>query len=134
MSGGLIGRLTLIVVGLIPDRLKWRGAKAEREPLSARASYGIRPPVGDQNEHRFNLAYVDADGVWTERKVRISKASGYGVSRHFFAFCELRGEWRTFRLDRIHEMIDMQTGEVHSSPEAVFLRFEAKRRRRRLRR
>ena len=65
---------------------------------------------------RFAIVYDDANGNRTRRFVVVDKAvRGDGVW-YLQAYCELRGSLRTFRVDRIREIIDTRTGEVHEEP------------------
>jgi hypothetical protein len=59
----------------------------------------------------LKLAYRDADGVLTDREVVVSKYFSDGDG-YIEAFCKLRKDSRTFRIDRIKEAVDLDTGEV----------------------
>ncbi|HMV53619.1 MAG TPA: hypothetical protein PKC15_07795 [Rhodocyclaceae bacterium] len=55
------------------------------------------------------FSYLSDKGEWTERRVDVTAVDGF----YIHAFCHLRHEERTFRLDRIQgDVIDMNTGEV----------------------
>ncbi|WP_225548113.1 WYL domain-containing protein [Chromobacterium violaceum] len=58
---------------------------------------------------RLLLFYGDAAGQATEREVNVFGYDPDGGSIE--AFCQLRKENRTFRLDRIQRAIDLDTGE-----------------------
>lgn len=57
----------------------------------------------------LRLTYRDGAGETTERTVSID---GYDGSCYLRGFCNLRGEQRTFRIDRIIDAIDTDTGEM----------------------
>jgi hypothetical protein len=50
------------------------------------------------------IKYIDADGEVTERIIEPLKLYQSGERHYIKAFCHLRGEERSFRLDRIIEM------------------------------
>lgn len=64
------------------------------------------PVTGD-----VDLAYEDAYGGRTQRRVTLANYSSDGAG-YVVGFCHLRGEARTFRLDRVQSAIDIATGEV----------------------
>ncbi len=57
----------------------------------------------------LHIDYCDANGEQSERVIRISQYDG---SCYLPAFCELRNDYRTFRIDRILQAVDANTGEV----------------------
>jgi hypothetical protein len=63
----------------------------------------------------LHLTYRDAGGDTTERTIAIN---GYDGSCYLRGFCNLRGEQRTFRIDRILYAVDIDTGEVVSDVPA----------------
>jgi hypothetical protein len=65
---------------------------------------------------RLAIAYDDAYGNRTRRFVVVHKALRGDKVWYLEGHCELRGSLRTFRLDRIREIIDTRTGEVHEDP------------------
>ena len=58
------------------------------------------------------LDYADAAGNETRRVVRVWRFGALGEHLYARGFCMLRGEWRTFRCDRISQCVDMSTGEM----------------------
>ncbi|MDO4232172.1 MAG: YafY family protein [Lautropia sp.] len=61
-------------------------------------------------EHRLRLEYIDANGRMTRRVVWPFIMAFFGnVSRVFVAWCELRGEFRHFRADRVQTLLDTGT-------------------------
>ena len=68
----------------------------------------------------ITYAYDDTDASRTRRFVVVDKAVRRGRVWYLQAYCELRGSLRAFRVDRIREIMDTRTGEVHKDP-AKFL-------------
>ena len=63
-----------------------------------------RPPKPPEAGDRCRIEYKDRHGTVTTRNVRVLKVLRFGSRRreqYIKAFCELKGEERTFRLDRI---------------------------------
>ena len=58
---------------------------------------------------RLRLMYKNAKSEVSSRTIQISRYDG---SCYLRGFCEYRNESRTFRIDRIQECIDEDTGEV----------------------
>ena len=58
---------------------------------------------------KFRLTYQDAKKQITKRTINISEYDG---SAYINAYCELRKDYRTFRIDRIQEAVVEETGEV----------------------
>jgi hypothetical protein len=129
-------------LSLVPYRLRGQRDPFEmRESLSALfGERRIAPPVGfaqggasvdspdmdpqldDADELgpltgvRLAIIYDDAKGERTQRFVVVDKAFHANGVWLLQAHCELRGSLRTFRVDRIREIIDTRTGEVHEKP------------------
>ena len=59
----------------------------------------------------LNIEYTNAAGEISRRDISISHYDG---SCYLRGFCHLRGEPRTFRIDRVSSCIDRDTGEVVS--------------------
>jgi predicted DNA-binding transcriptional regulator YafY len=55
-------------------------------------------------ERRLRIGYSDADGIVTERIVWPFAIGFFERVRIIVAWCELRDDFRTFRLDRISEL------------------------------
>ncbi|MFN0147982.1 MAG: helix-turn-helix transcriptional regulator [Dehalococcoidia bacterium] len=96
------------VEAALPDRLKDR---LERTPLYA-PGFHVRPAVvaalGDFSQavdqrQRAWLAYTDAGGDETERVIRPLGLFFWGSGWSVESWCELRQDFRGFRLDRIRE-------------------------------
>ena len=63
---------------------------------------------------RYEITYVDSNEQKTERVIKPFSIDRYYVN----AYCELRGEERTFSFDRIQQIIDVSTGEIIIFPHA----------------
>lgn len=61
-----------------------------------------------RNRNKVSITYTDADGNATDRTVRPLGLSMYGPEWHLAGWCELRNDFRTFRLDRLsrHAILD----------------------------
>lgn len=57
------------------------------------------------------LVYKDAAGDMSQRRVACRKISGEGSIHYFHGYCHECQRARTFRLDRIEELVDYRTGE-----------------------
>lgn len=80
---------------------------------------------------RCQFRYQSSDGELTERTIGEWQAGG--VQGSIEAYCELRGEVRTFTLQRMSCLIDLSTGEIISDPWEFFgvpknVSFDAERR------
>jgi predicted DNA-binding transcriptional regulator YafY len=73
-----------------PRRKRGEGAAILAE-LRRAMSYGFK----------VRMKYVDGDGEITERVIHPLRFTDATQRRHFEAWCELRGETRNFRTDRI---------------------------------
>lgn len=58
------------------------------------------------------VRYTDAGGIVTERRIVCRSISGYGCAETVTAWCCERKANRTFRIDRIAELVCLETGEV----------------------
>lgn len=58
------------------------------------------------------IHYTDAGGVETSRRVVCRSIAGFGQPETFTAWCCERKANRTFRIDRVRELVDLETGEV----------------------
>lgn len=58
------------------------------------------------------IHYTDSGGVETARRVVCRSIAGFGAPETITAFCCERKAARTFRIDRIRELVDLETGEV----------------------
>ena len=73
----------------------------------------------------LQINYVDADGVWTTRKVAPYKSGN--TNEKFNAWCETRQDRRTFFFSRIQSAVDLTTGQSLNRAD-VFRRIHPDRR------
>ncbi len=69
----------------------------------------------------FHLVYEDAAGNVSQRIVTVRKIETARSGPMLLCFCHLRLRARRFSLDRVLEVFDVSTGEVHRDPVAFFL-------------
>jgi len=101
-AGSALSRVEMV----LPARLKPRLASAAlfaprtlRAELASEALLDVRAALTERRKLR--LEYARADGERTERVVRPLGAFFWGRQWTLTAWCELRSDFRTFRLDRI---------------------------------
>jgi predicted DNA-binding transcriptional regulator YafY len=97
------------IAAVLPDDLK---PKLEGSNLLVPPSYSdikdtidlslIRKAI--RNEHMVEIGYVDAAGSETERRIWPFALGFYDRVRVVAAWCEMRGDFRNFRTDRILRM------------------------------
>lgn len=83
-----------------------------RTPLSAPADHRAAPLSVDagairaalRNRRKLHFHYCNAEGRASERTVRPLALAFYGPVWLLIAWCELRGDFRAFRLDRMRDM------------------------------
>lgn len=87
---------------LIFDTRPWRGGQAEKETMTR-----LRQAAKNRNVVRF--FYTNAEGIAAERAVEPIGLVWKGYSWFLYAYCRLRGDYRTFRLSRIKQLrIEME--------------------------
>lgn len=57
-------------------------------------------------QHKVVLQYQDLSGALTERRIWPFAMAYFGSSRVVSAWCELRQDFRHFRADRVHHLLD----------------------------
>ena len=67
---------------------------------------------------RLALIYKDSSGAHTRRVVQVKTVTFRDDVHYLFGWCELRNAMRSFRIDRIVEIVDMRTGEVADEAQA----------------
>jgi hypothetical protein len=77
---------------------------------------GINMPIG--------MIYQDAKGDLSKRQVEVKKIfRSNDYRRYFTGFCALRAAVRTFREDRVNELIDLETGYRYENPTQFFDKY-----------
>lgn len=69
----------------------------------------------------FHIVYEDRAGNVSQRIVTVRKVEAGAAGSTLLCFCHLRGRARRFALDRVLEVFDVSTGEVHADPQTFFL-------------
>lgn len=69
---------------------------------------------------RIGMVYHDATGLESRRIVHLKRMIRTHSGFYFTAFCELRQEPRMFAVDKVKELIDYRTGDVHHDPDPFF--------------
>ncbi|URI15961.1 transcriptional regulator [Brevundimonas albigilva] len=69
----------------------------------------------------FHLVYEDAAGNVSQRIVTVRKIETGPSGPLLLCFCHLRQRARRFSLDRVLEVFDVSTGQVHGDPTSFFL-------------
>jgi hypothetical protein len=103
-------------------------SRQERASPSTAAQRSVAKPQGGPLETRlrdiftsqgrvrgnplFDILYSDAGDNPTERRISIRRITRFGQSVYVEAFCHLRQADRSFRVDRIKQVSDPDTGEV----------------------
>ena len=63
-------------------------------------------------EAKLKIKYVDSNGNASERRVDVQKFDRNLYGGTFIGYCHLRMAKRTFRFDRIVEVVDLESGEL----------------------
>lgn len=69
------------------------------------------------------IIYRNSQGVGSQRLVTCQRQDAHGQVRYLWAYCHGRQAVRQFRLDRIAEVFDAQSGESLGGADAFFARF-----------
>ncbi|MDO9227146.1 MAG: WYL domain-containing protein [Pseudomonadota bacterium] len=91
---------------------------ATEEPLDAPdwdAQDDFTPSNPRPIQSQLKLSYRDAAGALTDRQVDVKECDTSNPTGYLIGHCHLRGAIRTFRLDRIHRAVDLETGEIINS-------------------
>lgn len=92
--------------------------ESKRSRKSARFDLKNQKVLKDNLALSYQLDYSDVDGDVTTRDVEIKrilggyKSNGEPFVQHLDAYCHLRKEPRSFRIDRIRSLTDLETGLV----------------------
>jgi hypothetical protein len=61
--------------------------------------------------YKLRIGYIDGDGKSTKRDITVNSVEMYNGDGSLGAYCHLRKGQRTFKMDRITECVDLETGE-----------------------
>ena len=93
----------LVYFYYIGTHKKKKPSKRQKAKISYCDEYfEFSPPVP------VHIVYTDSKNETTNRTVNVSRFDGTYIA----GYCSLRKAFRTFRVDRVHEVADAQTGEV----------------------
>ncbi|WP_193367745.1 helix-turn-helix transcriptional regulator [Pelagibius marinus] len=103
------GDVVAKVEAVLPDNLR---DHVSRTPLSAPADHRAAPLSVDaaairaalRSRHKLHFHYCNAEARASERSVRPLALAFYGPVWLLIAWCELRDDFRAFRLDRMERM------------------------------
>ena len=71
--------------------------------------------LGEVVGNVYGLTYCNTNGKEDGASIRISHVDYLGDAFYVGAYCFERQAYRTFRVDRMMELINLRTGEVHDS-------------------
>lgn len=86
----------------------------------ADTSIDQEPPVADLISELVAISYCDANGNESERRITIRRIWDRDGYLYVGAYCHERKGARTFRADRMMQIVDMSSGEVFDDGEAFF--------------
>ncbi len=106
--------------------LRGAGSRDERGGSNHRREASKNPR---KKRPAFDIIYINRHDVMSRRRVRVRQIEyieGGDLCTYLSADCDLTGEIRTFRSDRIIEMIDTQTGEIVAEPAKHLMKYAGK--------
>jgi predicted DNA-binding transcriptional regulator YafY len=97
------------IEAVLPDAERARANQIQIHAIAAEMTPQVRTRIDEiehavEERHRLTLSYVDAEDRSTERIVRPLGLWFWGKVWTLVAWCELRNDFRMFRLDRIAGM------------------------------
>ncbi|HZX85903.1 MAG TPA: WYL domain-containing protein [Reyranella sp.] len=80
------------------------------------------PPrwLDDADSDQFHISYGDADGVVTDRRIKLLEVENNGSAIYLRALCALRNAERNFRADRIIHARQIVGNRLIADPETYF--------------
>ena len=99
------------IESVLPETEKARAGKVEIHAIAPEMTSEIRTRIDVMEQavdakRRLNLSYADAEGQTSERVIRPLGLWLWGTVWTLVAWCELRDDFRMFRLDRIANASD----------------------------
>lgn len=104
-------------------------AQAARDERGRFQSSGGAAKNPRKKRPEFDIVYINRHDAMSRRVVRVRQIEyidGSDLCTYLSADCDLTDEVRTFRADRIIEMIDMQTGEIVTKPAKHLMKYAGK--------
>jgi predicted DNA-binding transcriptional regulator YafY len=102
----------LVKIGaVLPEEARAKAAKVQVHAIGWRISEDLRALIDRLEDAvdrsvRLSFSYRDKDGTATRRTVRPLGLWFWGASWTLVGWCELRGDFRMFRLDRMDDIED----------------------------
>lgn len=117
------------ITAILPDTVRRRAERVRVSALTSRPLTQETRRTIDTLEaaveavHRVRLSYVDEGGAATLRDVRPVGLWFWGQVWTLVGWCELRRDFRMFRVDRIREATDL--GQYRPEPHQTLAAFQA---------
>lgn len=114
--------------GSLEPQFKRISGRAFKRASGLGLAIGSNGDEGDANESAgiatepalAHISYTDVSGNESERLVTIRRiAEGRDNQKMLQAFCHMRSEVRSFRVDRIESLVDVNTGEVFDNASSI---------------
>ncbi len=120
------------VEAVLPERLRKRVDTASLYSFSGRASPALREMLGElrrsvRSQNFIKFSYTDSQDRKSTRTVRPLGLFYWGVKWTLASWCELRDDFRNFRIDRLRELEVLPEHFEHrpgQSLEDLFQRYE----------
>lgn len=101
---GEVMGIELVIIAIIVIALAWwlvvRRSRASGQSDAGRGA----APYGVGGSADVWIEYMDADGAVTERRIIVHDVVRKRSGTEIQAYCQMRGEMRTFRADRVLDM------------------------------
>ena len=105
-----LARIEAVLPAKVAARAAQVNIRAFRPPGSEDMAAGLDQLEAACNSRtRLHLAYGDAEGAQTSRIIRPLAVIFWGRAWTLAAWCELRADFRVFRLDRIADFVPLDT-------------------------
>jgi len=104
-----MGWFSIIVLIVVCFAIRFFISKARAESKKQRSPITHSDPDIIPISANVSIDYEDSAGATSQRQITVSSSDG---SRYLYAFCLLKKQPRTFRIDRIKSCVDTDTGEV----------------------
>lgn len=115
------------IEAVLPDDVREQTQQVEIHAMAYELTPEIRSRIDDleeavQKRHRLKIAYSDAQGDRSDRVIRPLGLWFWGKVWTLVAWCELRNNFRMFRVDRIAQM-DADEGTYPIDPAKSLTKF-----------
>lgn len=101
------------IEAVLPDAERHRAGQVEIHAMGSEMTRAVRTRIDEidaavEGRRRLRMAYQDAEARPTERTVRPLGLWFWGKVWTLVAWCELRDDFRMFRVDRIERLVDLE--------------------------